>query len=135
MNFKEINIFGMSDDKAAKNNKTEQTAYIVFMMVGSYFEACSFANEFLEKSFYLSYMEMKDSTQGDVEERVENEFLRRCAFRLDSLAALRATVRVSRKDDGLVIRFETGFEEISVEISKTGRRTYHFAYPSGVTVG
>ena len=126
MSYTEINIFAAVDEERKGNYKIEQTAYIVFMMVGSYFRSCESHNHFLEKKYCMLYKEMKELSQIGLEARIEKEFLESCPFAPEVFDELRATARISRGKDDASVWFRTGFEEVLVHIDEEGRRTWQY---------
>jgi len=126
MSYKEINIFAPMDDERRENYKLEQTAYIVYMMVGSYFRSCEPHNHFLEKKYRLLYREMREMPQIGLEARVEREFLEHCPFELTVLADLKANARISRGENSASVWFRTGFEEVFASIDSDGKRSWQF---------
>ena len=53
-----------------RNNIQEQTTYVLYMIVGSYFHKSICNSRTLETSLYLHYLEMPKSQQENLEKQV-----------------------------------------------------------------
>lgn len=53
-----------------RNNIQEQTTYVLYMIVSSYFHKSSCNSRTLETSLYLHYLEMPKSQQENLEKQV-----------------------------------------------------------------
>ena len=129
MSYREINIFARTDEETKANYKLEQTAYIVYMMVGSYFKKCESHNCLLERKLRMMYREMREQAQWGLEARIEKEFLRSCSLNLKALGELRATAFIKKEKDFASVWFRTGFEEVVVLIDAEGKRTWKYVNP------
>lgn len=102
-----------------KYNRQRATAYIVYMMAGSYFHSQKATGSF--KNFYLHYAEMPREKQYGCEARViqsmealDHNFLRKI-----SSLRFHAVCRIDGED--LLMEFSTGgFESLRCRIRKNG---------------
>ena len=53
-----------------RSNKQQETAYMVYMIIGSYFHKCTCKTKILENKLFLSYKEMGKDKQEEKESRI-----------------------------------------------------------------
>ena len=103
------------------SHRQQETAYMIYMIVGSYFHKCSCRSKALEENLFLHYKEMPVKRQQEKEWqiiRVSEGVLGEC---LASMAQMNAEVFISKTDEMYVLRFYTGFEDIVVTVDDKGR--------------
>lgn len=104
-----------------KSHRQQETAYMLYMMISSYFHRCSCKSRALEENLLLYYKEIQKDRQVDKERqiiRVSEGVLGEC---LASMAQMNAEVFISKTDEMYVLRFYTGFEDIVVTVDDKGR--------------
>ena len=100
-------------------NKQRATAYIVYMMAGSYFSSHGAPRKF--PGLYLHYAEMPREKQYQCESRVISSMGALDEDFLQKIAALRCDVRCKSCGDDLFMDFHTGgFESLQCHIQKNG---------------
>lgn len=103
------------------SHRQQETAYMLYMIIGSYFHRCSCRSKALEENLFLYYKELGESRQIDKERqiiRVSEGVLGEC---LASMAQMNAEVFISKTDEMYVLRFYTGFEDIVATVDDKGR--------------
>ena len=104
-----------------KSHRQQETAYMLYKMISSYFHRCSCKSRALEENLLLYYKEIQKDRQVDKERqiiRVSEGVLGEC---LASMAQMNAEVFISKTDEMYVLRFYTGFEDIVVTVDDKGR--------------
>ena len=102
------------------SHRQQETAYMLYMIIGSYFHRCRCRSKALEENLFLYYKELGESRQIDKERliiRVSEGVLK---DNMTDLAQMNAEVVISRADDMYVLRFYTGFEDIVVTVDDKG---------------
>lgn len=103
------------------SHRQQETAYMLYMIISSYFHKCSCKSKALEENLFLYYKEIQKDRQVDKERqiiRVSEGVLGEC---LASMAQMNAEVFISKTDEMYVLRFYTGFEDIVVTVDDKGR--------------
>lgn len=103
------------------SHRQQETAYMLYMIIGSYFHRCSCRSKALEENLFLYYKEMPVKRQEEKEWqiiRVSEGVLGEC---LASMAQMNAEVFISKTDEMYVLRFYTGFEDIVATVDDKGR--------------
>lgn len=103
-----------------KNVAQEEMAYIIYMIVGSYFNKVRCRNAFAEKRLYLYYMEMKNQAQEAKEKKVIREAEKVLGDFEEVLGEMNCEVFFGTAEDELTIDFVTGFEQVHVVVDKKG---------------
>ena len=80
------------------SHRQQETAYMLYMIIGSYFHRCSCRSKALEENLFLYYKELQEKR----------------------LAEMNAEVVISRADDLYILRFYTGFERVVVTVDEKG---------------
>lgn len=102
------------------SHRQQETAYMLYMIIGSYFHRCRCRSKALEENLFLYYKELGESRQIDKERliiRVSEGVLK---DNMTDLAQMNAEVVISRADEMYVLRFYTGFEDIVVTVDDKG---------------
>ena len=102
------------------NNKQQQTAYVLYMIVGSYFHKSIWSNKVLEKRLHLHYREMPFRRQCSLEEQVIKNTEKELKGILPALAELNCIVYIHSRGGEYHLRFESGFEGVSVVVNREG---------------
>ena len=76
------------------NNKQQQTAYVLYMVVGSYFHKSICSNKVMEDRLYLHYREMPLRRQCDLEKQVIKNTEKELKDILPALAELNCRVYI-----------------------------------------
>lgn len=103
------------------SHRQQETAYMLYMIIGSYFHRCSCRSKALEENLLLYYKELQEKRQVEKERqiiRVSEGVLGEC---LASMAQMNAEVFISKTDEMYVLRFYTGFEDIVATVDDKGR--------------
>lgn len=103
------------------SHRQQETAYMLYMIIGSYFHRCSCRSKTLEENLFLYYKELQEKRQVEKERqiiRVSEGVLGEC---LASMAQMNAEVFISKTDEMYVLRFYTGFEDIVATVDDKGR--------------
>lgn len=103
------------------SHRQQETAYMLYMIIGSYFHRCSCRSKALEENLFLYYKELHEKRQVEKERqiiRVSEGVLGEC---LASMAQMNAEVFISKTDEMYVLRFYTGFEDIVATVDDKGR--------------
>lgn len=98
----------------------KQTAYILYMMVGSYFRKCSCKSKMLEKQLFLYYKDMPVKKQESLEERVIKDTEKILEELLPVLAESDCTVRILKVVDGYQLCFESETSKIVLFVNEKG---------------
>ena len=108
--------------KFAEKRKTiqEEIAYIVYMIVGSYFNKTLCCNQLVVDRLYLYYMEMKQAAQ----EKKENKIIALADKILKDydniLRVMNCEVMIEFKNNKYFLEFITGFERVHAEVDSKG---------------
>lgn len=103
------------------NNKQQQTAYVLYMIVGSYFHKSICSNKVLENQLHLHYREMPFRRQCDLEEQVIKNTEKELKGILPALAELNCMAYIQSRGGEYHLRFKTGFEEVFAVVDREGK--------------
>lgn len=108
--------------KFVEKRKTaqEEMTYIVYMIVGSYFNKAKCRNLKTADRLYLFYAEMKESKQAAKEKKIITQAEATLKAYKNYLSAMNCEVLISCRDDKYVLDFITGFEQIHAEVDSKG---------------
>ena len=107
--------------KGNVNKSQRENAYILYMMIGSYFRRCHCVSCGVEQNLYLYYQEMPMNRQTKAEEQVLRRFNRKFEEFSHCLEDLECKVHIRYVKDNYIIYFATGFEEIIVTVYPNGQ--------------
>ena len=112
----------MTTFTTSKNyNNQFATAYIVYMMGGSYFKKCECKNKHEEKRLFLHYAEMPKQKQLNAEDGFLRKLEKLNPVLLAQMAELKSEVHFWRKDSDYNITFQTGgFGTLECKIKESG---------------
>ena len=127
---KEVDLYEYTEmrEAEAENFLQMQTAYIAYMMIGSYFSSCNCENRVREKNLFLHYSDMRQRDQMSLESQVEREFLRTFHNSPPVFESLQCEVIFTKRKDSLLVYFHTGLEEVLVSITPTGEYSMDSLY-------
>lgn len=103
-----------------KKMTQEEVAYIVYMIVGSYFNKVTCKNIFIEESLYLHYMDMKEKAQETKEQRIIQQAEKSLKGYRKVLEKMNCEVVISSRNNRYNLDFLTGFERIHAEVDIKG---------------
>lgn len=108
--------------KFVEKRKTvqEEMAYIVYMIVGSYFNKAICKNRAMATRLYLYYAEMKEATQEAKEQKVIAQAEHIFIGYEKILEGMNCEVMVVFKESRYVLDFITGFEHVHAEVNRKG---------------
>lgn len=109
-----------------RSNKQQETAYMVYMIIGSYFHKCTCKTKILEKKLFLSYKEMGKDKQEEKESRIIKVVERVLGQMMEVMKDMNANASIIKDGNELVVCFYTGFENIYATIDKSGY--FHISY-------
>ena len=95
-------------------------AYIVYMIVGSYFNKAVCKNQMMENRLYLYYTEMREATQEAKEQKgitQAEHILKTCEKVLEGM---NCEVVITFREGKYVLDFITGFEHVHAEVNRKG---------------
>lgn len=107
-------------------HKQEENAYIVYMIMGSYFKKCECKSEAMETSLRLFYRDMQPAKQEKREEDVIRELDRITKDYQDELANVNCEAHIRKAGDNYKIIFSTGLENIEAVVDKAGKYTVSY---------
>lgn len=103
-----------------RNDIQEQTAYVVYMIVSSYFHKSICNSGALETSLYLHYLEMPKNRQENLEKQVIRRSEQDLGEVMSVLSQMNCEVVFTHRDDQYYLDFETGFEAVSAVVDQKG---------------
>ncbi len=114
------------------SHKQQETAYILYMIIGSYFHKTACCSKCMEESLKLYYLDMKEEKQMALEEQVIRNAEQILGFYEDTLSLLNCRVSVIQNEGLYQLSFYTGFEKIEAVVDSKGRYRIKFipAYKS-----
>lgn len=102
------------------SHRQQETAYMLYMIIGSYFHRCSCRSKALEENLFLDYKELGERRQIDKERQIIRVSEGVLKDNMTDLAEMNAEVVISRADDLYILRFYTGFERVVVTVDEKG---------------
>ena len=108
----------------SKPDPLKADAYIIYMILGSYFKSCKCDNAILEKRLFLNYKDLSKNKQETKEEKiikkVENVESKNADF-FSSFEDIDAQARINiDKDDAEVLFYSNNKVIIKVKVDKKG---------------
>ena len=98
----------------------EEMAYIVYMIVGSYFNKAKCKNSKIADRLYLYYAEMRESAQEKKEKKIITQVENVLKAYKKVLSTMTSEVMIHFRQDMYVLDFITGFERIHAEVDPKG---------------
>ena len=102
------------------SHRQQETAYMLYMIISSYFHKCSCKSKALEENLFLYYKEIQKDRQVDKERqiiRVSEGILKNS---MSKISEMNAETTIYRTNGSYVIDFYTGFERIVVTVNESG---------------
>lgn len=103
------------------SHRQQETAYMLYMIIGSYFHRCSCRSKALEENLFLYYKELGESRQIDKERQIIRVSEGVLKDNMTDLAEMNAEAVISKVNDLYILSFYTGFEMIVVTVDEKGR--------------
>lgn len=103
------------------SHRQQETAYMLYMIISSYFHKCYCRSKVLEEKLFLYYQELQENKQVEKERqiiKVSEGVLKKC---MTELAEMNAEAVISKVDDLYILSFYTGFERVVVTVDAKGR--------------
>lgn len=105
------------------NNKQQQTAYVLYMIISSYFHKSICNTKLLEMSLFLHYRDLTGNRQEKLEQGIIEATEKKLQKVLPVLSQMNCEVSIRRRNGNYFLIFATGFESVSVVVDPQGN--YH----------
>ena len=102
------------------NNKQQQTTYVLYMIISSYFHKSICNTKLLETTLFLHYKELAGNRQEKLEQRIIEASEKKLKDVLSVLSTMNCEVTIRYKDGNYCLDFETGFESVSAVVDRNG---------------
>ena len=102
------------------SHRQQETAYMLYMIISSYFHKCSCKSKALEENLFLYYKEIQKDRQVDKERQIIRVSEGVLKDNMTDLAEMNAEAVISKADDLYILSFYTGFERIMVTVDEKG---------------
>lgn len=108
--------------KFVEKQKTaqEEIAYIVYMIVGSYFNRAICNNQVLADRLYLYYKEMGETKQEAKEQMIIAQAEHLFKSYEEALETMNCEVVISFREGCYILDFVTGFVNVRAEVNRKG---------------
>jgi len=103
------------------SHRQQETAYMLYMIIGSYFHRCSCKSKTVEENLFLYYKELQEKRQVEKERQIIKVSEGVLKDNIADLAEMNAEAVISKVNDLYILSFYTGFEMIVVTVDKKGR--------------
>ena len=103
------------------SHRQQETAYMLYMIIGSYFHRCSCRSKALEENLFLYYKELQEKRQVEKERQIIRVSEGVLKDNMTDLAEMNAEAVISKVNDLYILSFYTGFEMIVVTVDEKGR--------------
>ena len=98
----------------------EEMAYIVYMIIGSYFNKAKCKNSKIADRLYLYYAEMRESVQEKKEKKIITQVESVLKAYKNVLSTMNSEVMIHFRQGMYVLDLMTGFERIHAEVNQNG---------------
>ncbi len=105
----------------SSSNVQKENAYILYMIVGSYFNRCICVNRLTEGNLFLYYKEMPAGKQLYREKQVIDRTERAIGSLAEDLKDMNCEVEILQVADEFRLVFRTWFHRIVVTVASDGR--------------
>lgn len=102
------------------SHRQQETAYMLYMIIGSYFHKCICRSKALEENLFLYYKELGENRQVDKERQIIRVSEGVLKDNMTDLAEMNAEAIISKVDNLYILSFYTGFERIVVTVDDKG---------------
>ena len=103
------------------SHRQQETAYMLYMIIGSYFPRCSCKSKAVEENLFLYYKELQEKRQVEKERQIIKVSEGVLKDNIADLAEMNAEAVISKVNDLYILSFYTGFEMIVVTVDEKGR--------------
>ncbi len=103
------------------SHRQQETAYMLYMIIGSYFHRCSCKSKTVEENLFLYYKELQEKRQVEKERQIIKVSEGVLKDNIADLAEMNAEAVISKVNDLYILSFYTGFEMIVVTVDEKGR--------------
>ena len=100
------------------SHRQQETAYMLYMIIGSYFHRCSCRSKALEENLFLYYKELQEKKQVEKERQIIK--VSEGGLKDNILAEMNAEAVISKVNDLYILSFYTGFERVVVTVDEKG---------------
>ena len=105
----------------SRSNAQKENAFILYMIVGSYFNKCICLNKITECNLYLYYREMPVGKQLAREKQVIDRMERELGSLAEDLKDMNCEVEILQAADEIRLVFRTWFHTILITVESNGR--------------
>lgn len=102
------------------SHRQQETAYMLYMIIGSYFHRCSCRSKALEENLFLYYKELQEKKQVEKERQIIKVSEGVLKDNIVDLAEMNAEAVISKVNDLYILSFYTGFERVVVTVDEKG---------------
>lgn len=103
------------------SHEQQENAYILYMIIGSYFNKCICKSKMIEMNLMIYYKEMRFGKQERKEQLVIKAVEQIFGRRKSQLADLNCEAIIARDGSDYKLVFYTGFEEVIAAVDKNGK--------------
>lgn len=100
------------------SHRQQETAYMLYMIIGSYFHRCSCRSKALEENLFLYYKELQEKKQVEKERQIIKVSEGVLKDNIVDLAEMNAEAVISKVNDLYILSFYTGFERVVVTVDE-----------------
>ena len=102
------------------SHRQQETAYMLYMIIGSYFHRCSCRSKALEENLFLYYKELQEKRQVEKERQIIRVSEGILKDSMSKISEMNAEAVIYRTNGLYVIDFYTGFERIVATVNENG---------------
>ena len=102
------------------SHRQQETAYMLYMIIGSYFHKCSCRSKAVEENLFLYYKELQEKKQVEKERQIIKVSEGVLKNNIVDLAEMNAEAVISKVNDLYILSFYTGFERVVVTVDDKG---------------
>ena len=102
------------------SHRQQETASMLYMIIGSYFHRCSCRSKALEENLFLYYKELQEKKQVEKERQIIKVSEGVLKDNIVDLAEMNAEAVISKVNDLYILSFYTGFERVVVTVDEKG---------------
>lgn len=103
------------------NKKAAEMAYILYMIIGSYFHKCICRTDRVENSVLRCYSKMPADKQMEKEQQVIRRFENMMEYNLSQIENMNCEAFINRHRNGeFSLKFRTSFEQLEVFVDQEG---------------
>lgn len=102
------------------SHRQQETVYMLYMIIGSYFHRCSCRSKALEENLFLYYKELQEKKQVEKERQIIKVSEGVLKDNIVDLAEMNAEAVISKVNDLYILSFYTGFERVVVTVDEKG---------------